>query len=191
MGCVMGAASGARLVVKASRDRDRAVWEAPTGAEQEACVRQTEDGTPVYRGARGTVARSGQYGGDTQWVAVADIFGRAVLTYTDTARSRGAGVRINLAMPTAGPSPEAGGGAVTGQGRGSWHVATLETALRVCLASKVGISAAVHVNGNHWRALLPVDGEGRPVAVTARDEQWTSAAAMTAAARWTHEHDMA
>ena len=167
------------------------VWEAPTAAEQEACVRQTEDGTPVYRRARGTVARSGQYGGDTQWVAVADIFGRAVLTYTDAARSRGAGVRINLAMPTAGPSPEAGGGAVAGQGRGSWHVATLETALRACLASKVGISAAVHVNGNHWRALLPVDGEGRPVAVTARDEQWTSAAAMTAAARWTHEHDMA
>ena len=117
---------------------------------------------PAYSRAQGTVARSGQYGGGTQWVAVADIFGRAVLTYTDAARSTGAGVRINLAMPTAGPPPEAGGGAVTGQGRGAWHVATLETALRVCLASKTGISVAVHVNGNHWRALLPVDGEGRP-----------------------------
>ena len=63
--------------------------------------------------------------------------------------------------------------------------------VHVCLASKTGVSAAVHVNGNHWRALLPVDGEGRPVAVTARDERWTGAVATTAAARWTHEHDIA
>ena len=167
------------------------VWEAPTAAEQEACVRRMEDGTPAYSRARGTVARSGQYGGDTQWVAVADILGRAVLTYTDAARSVGAGVRINLAMPTASSPTETGGEVAAGQGRGSWHVATLETALRVCLASRTGVSVAVHVNGNHWRALLPVDGEGRPMAVTARDERWTGTAAMAAAARWTREHDIA
>ena len=64
-------------------------------------------------------------------------------------------------------------------------------AAQQCAPVRTGVSVAVHVNGNHWRALLPVDGEGRPVAVTARDERWTGAVAMAAAARWTREHDIA
>ena len=71
----------------------------------------------------------------------------------------------------------------------SWHVATLGMALRVCLASRTYVSVAIHVNGNHWRAMLPTDGSGRPVAATARDERWARAAEVAAAAQWTLGHD--
>ena len=54
-------------------------------------MQQVEAGAPAYSRARGLMTRIGRIGGDTQWVAVADIFGRAVLTYMDAARSGGAG----------------------------------------------------------------------------------------------------
>ena len=147
--------------------------------------------TPVYRRLTGLLLTAGRYGGDTEWVAVADIFGRAILTYTTVQRGTGADAKINLAVPTAGAARTDGGGGRRGQGRGEWHTVTVATALRMCLATRTSMSAAVHVNGNHWHALLPLGPDGSARAVTARDSRWAEAPALSAAAAWVHGHDIA
>ena len=160
------------------------VWEVPTAAEQEQVMWRIANVTPVYRRLTGLLVTAGRYGGDTEWTAVADIFGRAILTYTDRQRGVGADTKINLAVPTAGAARSDGGGGRRGQGRGEWHTVTVATALRMCLATRTSVSAAVHVNGNHCRhALLRT--------VAARDSRWAEAPALNAAAAWVHGHDTA
>jgi len=167
------------------------VWEVPTAAEQEQVIGRIASVTPVYRRLTGLLVTAGRYGGDTEWTAVADIFGRAILTYTARQRGVGADTKINLAVPTAGAARSDGGGGRRGQGRGEWHTVTVATALRMCLATRTSVSAAVHVNGNHWHALLPLQPDGSVRTVAARDSRWAEAPALSAAAAWVHGHGMA
>jgi hypothetical protein len=109
-----------------------------------------------YRHAAWSAGTGGEWGGDTEFIAVADVFGTSIVAYPDWMRRRQPEEqRVHLSTP--GPSR-------TGRGKGGR--ATVDMALRDALVSGVPLCVTVNVNGNHWHPLAPLDAHGR---VLARD----------------------
>ena len=132
--------------------RRRRVWLEPTAAQAEGAVQEVEDALPVYAPGGRTLTSAGSYGGDIQFVALAKVIGRATATYSAAARGGDEAHAITLSMPG---------------GNGSLSRVDVNAAVRACLAARAGMSVAVHVNGNHWHAMMPAAADGRARAATA------------------------
>ena len=94
-------------------------------------------------------------------------FGRArdleIVTFSHETRAGMAASLVTLCWPS---GQGCTGSEAAGERRGRLQFADVGMALRGCLRAKVGLSAAVHCPG-HWHPLVPLDAEGRMVAVEA------------------------
>jgi hypothetical protein len=145
--------------------------------ERDAAVRLVADHLPVDVPGR---CHAGRYGGDVEFVGVADVLGRVVVMLSGERRDAGPSARVQVALPTVGGYE---GGDVTAGARGALRHMTVESALRESLRRGSGLSAAVCVNANHWHPLLPLDIEGRVVHVPTTPwlDGWMSGVARLAA----------
>lgn len=132
--------------------------------EVDAVVSSVRDVIPYYPVSYSRIGWAwegesyGSFGGDREYVAAADVLGVAVFTYADW--MRGGGHRGRLSMPGEGRRGQRGHG-------GGAHV---HEAIRRCLQAGVPLRFAVNVHGNHWHTLLPLDSDGRVVALAVPDE---------------------
>ena len=117
-----------------------------------------------------------------EFIAVADLTGRAVASYSALARGGDCTYGVALAMP-----------GLTRRGRGSTKHTSVDGALRTCLQAATGVSFAVNINGNHWHALLPVgqDGRARTQTTAAELALALDGDAADAAERWVRQHTVA
>ena len=107
-----------------------------------------------YRDRAWASGSGGEWGGDTEFIAVADVFGVCIAADPNWMRNREPHAqRMHLSTP--GPSRS---------GRGKGRGATVDEVLREVLARGVPLCATVNVNGNHWHALAPMDADGRVLA---------------------------
>ena len=109
-----------------------------------------------YRDRAWASGTGGEWGGDTEFIAVADVFGVCIAAYPDWMRNKEPRAqRMHLSTP--GPSRV---------GRGKGRAATVDAVLREALTRGAPLCVTVNVNGNHWHSLAPMDADGR---VLARD----------------------
>ena len=134
----------------------------PEGLERLANIRDRVPFYPEGYGFTGYRDRAwangsgGEWGGDTEFIAVADVFGVCIAAYPNWMRNREPHAqRMHLSTP--GPSRA---------GRGKGKGATVDEVLREALTRGVPLCVTVNVNGNHWHSLAPMDADGR---VLARD----------------------
>ena len=151
------------------------MWLAPTAAQAEAAVREVEDTLPAYAPGGQVLSSAGSYGGDVQFVAMANVIGRATATYSADARGGDGAHAITLSMPDGG---------------GSLRRVDVEEALRTCLVARAGVGVAVNVNGNHWHAMIPtaLDGRARTARVPPALEALLDGVEARDAEAWVRRH---
>ena len=101
---------------------------------------------PAYT-PEGVLLKAGSYGGDQEFVAVADLMGCVLFTFSAGSTGDVLGTRYE-------------NGALDARGRrGRWVTATLSATVEFCAVSHTRLLCLMQT-GAHWHTLLPVDADG-------------------------------